>query len=148
MCVGREGELHTRLLASPGRPWRGVAKYAGTRRTREWSAEIRPLALRGRCFFLLFFVFGYLAFKSARYGILIGFLIFWNRSRREVVGLFYITDPSAYTKTHLIELGFCLSSLLRRLRNCSIPNAGEHRRMGEQVSGTARSCDPAPGDGE
>ena len=65
------------------------------------------------------FVFGYLAFKSARYGILIGFLIFRNRSQREVVGLFYITDPSASTKTHLIELGFCLSSLLRRLRSCS-----------------------------
>ena len=63
-------------------------------------------------------------------------------------GLFYITDPSASTKTHLIELGFCLSSLLRRLRSCSIPNAGVHRRTGEQVSGTARSCDPAPGEGK
>ena len=94
------------------------------------------------------FVFGYLAFKYARYGILIGFLIFRNRSQREVVGLFYITDPSASTKTNLIGLGFCLSSLLRRIRSCSIPNAGVHRRTGEQVSGTARSFDPAPGEGE
>ena len=69
MCVGREGELHARTRSSR----RGVAKYAGTRRTREWSAEIRPLALQGRCFLLVVFVFGYLAFKSTRYGILIGF---------------------------------------------------------------------------
>ena len=51
-------------------------------------------------------------------------------------------------KDNLIESGFCLSSLLRRLRSCSIPNAGVHRRTGEQVSGTACYCDPAPGEGE
>ena len=77
-----------------------------------------------------------------------GFLIFRNRSRREVVGLFYITDLSASTKTYLIELGFYLSSLLCRLRSCFIPNAGVHRRTGEPVSRIARSCDPAPGEGE
>jgi hypothetical protein len=38
-------------LASPGR---GGAKGAGARHAREWSAEIRPLALRGRVFLLPF----------------------------------------------------------------------------------------------
>ena len=94
------------------------------------------------------FVFGYLAFKSTK---------IWNPNRSpnfsEPIttrgrGLFYITDPSASTKTHLIELGFCLSSLLRRLRSCSIPSAGMHRRTGEQVSGTVRYCYPTPGEGE
>ena len=43
-------------LAWPGRagPGRGGAKGAGARHTREWSAEIRPLALRGRCYLLPF----------------------------------------------------------------------------------------------
>jgi hypothetical protein len=43
------GEPHARArsLASPG--WGGGARHA-----REWSAEIRPLALRGRDFLLLF----------------------------------------------------------------------------------------------
>ena len=30
----------------------------------------------------------------------------------------------------------------------SIPSAGVHRQTGEQVSGTTRLCDPAPGEGE
>lgn len=30
----------------------------------------------------------------------------------------------------------------------SIPNAGVHQREGEQVSGTSRPCDPAPGEDE
>jgi hypothetical protein len=42
-------ESHTRLLASPRLAW---AK--GTRHAREWSAEIRPLSLRGRGFLLPF----------------------------------------------------------------------------------------------
>ena len=49
--------------------WRGMAKYEGARRMREWSAEIQPLALRGRCFLFLFFVTWLLSLL--RYGILI-----------------------------------------------------------------------------
>jgi hypothetical protein len=44
----RRKEVHTRTLALPGRAWRGVAKGAGARHRREWSAEIRLLALRER----------------------------------------------------------------------------------------------------
>jgi hypothetical protein len=39
------------------------AKGAGARHAREWSAEIRPLALRGRGFLLPFEFFGYLTVK-------------------------------------------------------------------------------------
>jgi hypothetical protein len=57
------GEPHARArslasprLAWPGRagPGRGGAKGAGARHAREWSAEIRPLALRGRGYLLPF----------------------------------------------------------------------------------------------
>jgi hypothetical protein len=53
------GEPHARALArlaSPGRggAGRGGAKGAGARHAREWSAEIQPLALRGRGFLLPF----------------------------------------------------------------------------------------------
>jgi hypothetical protein len=50
------GEPHARSLASPGRagPGRGGAKGAGARHAREWSAEIRPLALQGRDYLLPF----------------------------------------------------------------------------------------------
>ena len=46
-------ESHTRArsLAWPGLAW---AKGAGARHAREWSAEIRPLALRGRGYLLPF----------------------------------------------------------------------------------------------
>jgi hypothetical protein len=52
-------ESHTRTLArlaSSGLAWpgRGGAKGAGARYAREWSAEIRPLALRGRGYLLSF----------------------------------------------------------------------------------------------
>jgi uncharacterized RDD family membrane protein YckC len=47
-------------LAWPGR---GGAKGAGARHVREWSAEIRPLALWGRGFLLSFELFGCLAVK-------------------------------------------------------------------------------------
>jgi hypothetical protein len=48
------GEPHA--LASPRLAWpgRGGAKGAGARHAREWSAEIRPLALRGRGYLLPF----------------------------------------------------------------------------------------------
>jgi hypothetical protein len=55
-----EPHAHTRSLASSSL---GGAKGAGARHTREWSAEIRPLALRGRDFLLPFEFFGYLAVK-------------------------------------------------------------------------------------
>ena len=50
-------------LAWPGRagPGRGGAKGAGARHAREWSTEIRPLALRGRDYLLPFDFFGFLA---------------------------------------------------------------------------------------
>ena len=53
------GEPHARALArlaSPGLAWPGLAgaKGAGARHAREWSAEIRPLALRGRGYLLPF----------------------------------------------------------------------------------------------
>ena len=60
-------ESHTRARArSPGLAWpggagRGGAKGAGARHAREWSAEIRPLALRGRGYLLPFDFFGFLA---------------------------------------------------------------------------------------
>ena len=83
-----------------------------------------------------------------RYGSLIGFLIIQNPIMMRGSGISYIFDLSAFTKKQLIELGFCLSSLLCLLRSCSIPSAGVYWRTREQVSGTARSCDPAPGEGE
>ena len=59
------GEPHARArsprLVWPGLAWpglagagRGGAKGAGARHAREWSAEIRPLALRGRGYLLPF----------------------------------------------------------------------------------------------
>jgi hypothetical protein len=45
---------HARLLDWPGLGVAGRAKGAGARHAREWSAEIRPLALRGRGFLLPF----------------------------------------------------------------------------------------------
>ena len=57
------GEPHARArsLASPRLAWPGLAgpgragaKGAGARHAREWSAEIRPLALRGRGYLLPF----------------------------------------------------------------------------------------------
>ena len=108
VCGERRGAPHALArLAGPGRAGRGVAwhYFAGARRTREWSGEIRPLTLRGRCFLLLFLFLVTWPLSLPRYGILIGFLIVRNRSRREVVGIFYISDPSASTKMHLTELG-------------------------------------------
>jgi hypothetical protein len=48
------GEPHARALARLAWPGRGGAKGAGARHAREWSTEIRPLALRGRGYLLLF----------------------------------------------------------------------------------------------
>jgi hypothetical protein len=45
------GEPHARARW----PGLGGAKGAGTRHAREWSVKIRPLALRGREFFLPFY---------------------------------------------------------------------------------------------
>jgi hypothetical protein len=46
------GEPHACALARLA--WPGRAKGAGARHAREWSAEIRPLALRGRGYLLSF----------------------------------------------------------------------------------------------
>jgi hypothetical protein len=54
-------ESHTRALARLASPGRGGAKGAGARHAREWSAEIRPLALRGRGYLLPFDFFSFLA---------------------------------------------------------------------------------------
>jgi hypothetical protein len=45
------GEPRARALACLASPGRGRAKGAGARHAREWSAEIRPLALRGAAIF-------------------------------------------------------------------------------------------------
>jgi hypothetical protein len=52
---------HARALARLAWPGRAGAKGAGARHARDWSAEIRPLALRGRGFLLPFDFLGYLA---------------------------------------------------------------------------------------
>ena len=78
-----EMNLNIRLSRLAGR---GVAKYAGARCTLEWSAEIWLLVLQGHCFLLLFLFLITWPLSLLRYGILIGFLIFRNRSQREVVG--------------------------------------------------------------
>jgi hypothetical protein len=54
---GESVESHTRARArSPHLAWPGLAgaKGAGARHAREWSAEIWPLALRGRGYLLPF----------------------------------------------------------------------------------------------
>jgi hypothetical protein len=67
---GESVESHTRALslASPGR---AGPKGADARHAREWSAEIRPLALRG-CSYLLSFDFWFLGcyvYPNHRYKI-------------------------------------------------------------------------------
>ena len=56
-------ESHTRALArSPRLAWAGRGwPGRGARHASEWSAEIRPLALRGRGYLLPFDFFGFLA---------------------------------------------------------------------------------------
>ena len=67
VCGERKKTPHARAcLARAG----AGAKYAGTRRPREWSAEIRLLALRGRNFLLLFY-----------------FLVAWLLGLRDMKGL-------------------------------------------------------------
>jgi hypothetical protein len=46
------GEPHARALARLASPGLAGPKGAGARHAREWSAEIRPLALRGRGYLL------------------------------------------------------------------------------------------------
>ena len=100
----REGELHMRALASPG------------------------LAL----LHVTVFVFGCLAFKFLSYGRLIGFLIVRNRSRLEVVGSPIYSTYGPPPKYILIELGFCLFSLLRRLHSLLHPKR-QHALMNERA---------------
>src|SRR5688572_4213913 len=69
LCVwgGKKSSTRARSLASPGRAGPGRAKGAGARHLREWSAEIWPLALRGRGFLLPFY-----------------FLVTWSLSQRDI----------------------------------------------------------------
>jgi hypothetical protein len=48
------GEPHARALARLAWPGRAGAKGTGARHAREWSAEIRPLDLRGHDYLLPF----------------------------------------------------------------------------------------------
>jgi len=62
--MGGEKKVSTRVLARLTRLGPGLgAMAAAARHMREWSAEIRSLALRGRSFLLLFYFFGVLAGK-------------------------------------------------------------------------------------
>ena len=104
VCGERKGTLHARAH-SPRRagPGRGGVKYAGTRHPREWSAEIRLLALLGAWLPFTVFIFGCLAVRFARYGRSSRFpnLItdpITTRGR----GLSYIYNLSATTKINLI----------------------------------------------
>jgi len=90
-----ERSTHAHSLRRGG-AWHGMAKGAGARRSREWFAEIRPLALWGA---LLPFIFGYLAFKLTRYGSLIGFLIVQNRSQLGSWALLYIRPIDLHQNT-------------------------------------------------
>jgi hypothetical protein len=118
-------ESHTRARArSPGR---AGAKAAGARHAREWSVEIRPLALRGRGYLLPFDFFGFLA-------------VTLTRTRP------YKRSPAA--SLQIIPVRFRLSSYLSRLLVPFVPTAEVHLRSGEQVSGTLRLLHPAPGEGE
>jgi hypothetical protein len=49
-----EQHAHARSLARLASPRLAGAKGAGARHAREWSAKIRPLALRGRGYLLPF----------------------------------------------------------------------------------------------
>ena len=85
-----------------------MANYAGAQHSREWPAEIWPLALHGRYFFLLFLVTW----------LLPNFLeLMTMRGRGSSIYLTRWPLP----KDNLIELGFCLSSLLRHLRSLLHP---------------------------
>ena len=53
VCGERKGTPHARAR-SPGWAWAG-AKYAGMRRLRKWSDEIRLIALQWHNFLLLFY---------------------------------------------------------------------------------------------
>ena len=57
----------------------------------------------------------------------------------------YRLQPETHRKTPRVlpHLTTCAAIVVY-----SIPNAGVHRRVGEQVSGTVRLCDPAPGEDE
>jgi len=106
------------------------------------------LAFKSTRYGILIGFFGYLAFKSTRYGILIGFLNFRNGSRYEVVcSSIYLTRRHVQNTSNRVRV-FASPRCCAAFVVCSIPSTGVHRRTGEQVFGTVRSCDPAPGEGE
>jgi hypothetical protein len=90
------GEPHARAR-SPRLAWagRGGAKGVGTRHAREWFAEIRPLALQGRDFLLLFEFFGYLAVKFRILPIAIKSKLNTRFSRADKIeGSYLVTDSA------------------------------------------------------
>ena len=122
------------------------------RHAREWSAEIRSVSLQERSFLLPFY-FYVLADKfliscpvSIRIRNRVG-LGLWSRHNTA-------SGPNIYTATGCGQRHRKTPRVLPHLTTCaalavySIPNAGVHRRVGEQVSGTVRLCDPAPGEDE
>ena len=114
VCGERSRAPHVRDC-SPRRAWRNMRAHdirvnGPLKSSLSPCAVLLPFAVF--VFYYLAFVFGYLAFKSTE---------IWNPNRfpnfSEPIttrgrGLFYISDPSASTKTYLIELEFCLSLLL------------------------------------
>ena len=123
------------------------------RHAREWSAEIWSVSLQERSFLLPFY-FYVLADKfliscpvSIRIRNRVG-LGLWSRHNTA-------SGPNIYTATGCGQRHTEKTPrVLPHLTTCaaivvySIPNAGVHRRVGEQVSGTVRLCDPAPGEDE
>ena len=91
------GFLIFRNQPKPGRAWRGEIR--GQRRPREWFAEIQSLAFASAASFCCFCFWLLGLFKSTRYGSLTNFLIFWNPITTRGRGVFYISCPSASTKT-------------------------------------------------
>ena len=123
------------------------------RHAREWSAEIRSVSLQERSFLLPFY-FYVLADK-----FLISCPVSIQIRNRVGLGLWSrhntASGPNIYTATGCGQRNIGKTPrVLPRLTTCaaivvySIPNAGVHRRVGEQVSGTVRLCDPAPGEDE
>jgi hypothetical protein len=143
-------ESHARL-AWPGRagPGRGGAKGAGTRHAREWSAEIRLLALRGRGYLLTFDFFGFLAVTfilpiAIKSQLIVRFSWADKIGGRGLGPIKGARQPASKSS----QFSFYLSSQLSRLPVLFIPTADVHLRSGEQVSGTLRLLDPALGEGE
>jgi len=137
----KESSTRARSLTTPRRAGRSGAKGAGARHLREWSAEIRPLALRGRGFLLPFY---FLVTWSLSQRDIWNPNRFRSRSRRDNRGLSYICDLPASTREISIRARvFCLLSLLRRHRSLLHPDyrrAPAIGRAGLRNRRLQRSC--------